>query len=485
MSLHLRSLDLKRANGATDEEFNPYLGGPFAPTYDELTLRDLDVEGEIPGDLNGVYVRNGPNPQFEPIGRYHWFDGDGMVHAVHFHDGTADYRNRWVRTGAFERERAEGRAIWSGIMEPFEVNPGSAERDSANTDLVLCGDRLLALWYRAGAPYALDPVTLETLGTEDFGGLLRSEVSAHAKVDQATGELMFFDYGIKPPYMRYGVVGPDGALKHFTGVDLPGPRLPHDMAITEHHSILMDLPLVNDPKAASAGRHRLLFDRTLRSRFGVIPRYGDGDQVRWFDAEPCYIYHSINAFEDGDEIVLDVCRVKQPKPRSDQQGPLAQMLTYLRLDAHVHRYRFDTRTGATREGPLDDDNSEFPSVNLSRVGRAARFAYNMHISPEKTLLFDGLVKYDLEDGATDTYWFGDGRWGSEAPFAPRPGATAEDDGYLVSYVYDEREQRSDVAILDATDVAAGPVATVKLPVRVPLGFHATWVPGERLPGGSA
>jgi carotenoid cleavage dioxygenase-like enzyme len=388
MSLHLETVEAPSASA------NPYLVGPYAATHDEVTLDDLEVMGEIPHDLNGVYVRNGPNPQFDPRGRYHWFDGDGMLHALHLADGQAVYRNRWIRTEAFERERREG----------------------------------------------------------------------------------------GPP--RYGVVGAEGAVKHFVPIDLPGPRLPHDMAITERHAILMDLPLFNDPAAAKAGRFKLFFDGGIPSRFGVIPRYGDADSIRWFDAEPCFIYHSVNAWDEGDEVVLDVCRVKKPEPRSDLDGPLAQMLSYLRLDAHLHRYRFDLRTGRTSEQPLDDDNTEFPSVNLGMVGEKTRFAYTMHISPEKTLLFDGLMKYDVDSGSAETYWYGDGRWGSEAPFAPRPGSSSEDDGYVLSYVYDEREERSDVEVLDARDVTAGPVCTIRLPVRVPLGFHATWVPGERLAGAS-
>ena len=211
MSLHLDRIDL---SAAIENGENPYLTGPYAVTHDELTLRDLEVVGEIPDDLNGVYVRNGPNPQFEPQGRYHWFDGDGMVHAVHFADGRATYRNRWIRTDGFEREREAGRPLWRGIIEPFESNPpGEPEKDAANTSLVFHNERLLALWYRSGKPYALDPVTLETLGAEDFDGTLRCEVSAHAKADEHTGELCFFDYGMKPPYMRYGVVGPDGVVR--------------------------------------------------------------------------------------------------------------------------------------------------------------------------------------------------------------------------------------------------------------------------------
>lgn len=480
MSLHLDSLK-------TVTQPNPYLQGPYAPRDDELTLRDLTVlEGEIPDDLNGVYVRNGPNPQHEPVGRYHWFDGDGMMHAVHFADGSATYRNRYVRTEAFERESEAGQPLWQGIMEPFAGNPAHApEKDTANTDVIFHRDRLLATWYRAGKPYALDPVTLETIGATDFGGALRCEVSAHAKVDERTGELMFFDYGLTPPYMRYGVVALEGTMRHFVGIDLPGPRLPHDMAITERYSILMDLPLTNDPEAQREGRHRLLFNGDMPSRFGVIPRFGAPEDVRWFEADPCYIYHSVNAFEDGDEIVLDVCRVTRPRPITSVEGELAQMLSYLRPETHLHRYRFDLRTGRTVERQLDDDLSEFPSIPQALTGRRTRYAYNMHINNDETLLFDGLMKYDLEHGTAQTYWFGDGRWGSEAPFAPRPDSRAEDDGYVVSYVYDEREQRSDVVVLDAADLSAGPICRVKLPVRVPLGFHATWVPGDRLPGGSA
>jgi carotenoid cleavage dioxygenase-like enzyme len=292
-------------------------------------------------------------------------------------------------------------------------------------------------------------------------------------------------YGVEPPYMRYGVVGPDGVIKHFVPIDLPGPRLPHDMAITGRHSILMDLPLVNDTEAQRQGRYRLIFEREMPSRFGVMPRYGRGDEVRWFEADPCYIYHAINAWEEGDEVVLDVCRVKQPRPHPDFTGPLAQMLTYLRLDAHVHRFRFDLASGHTTEEVVDDENSEFPAINLGFNGARARYAYNMHISPSATLQFDGLMRYDLEKGVAETRWFGPGRWGSEAAFAPRPGASTEDDGYLVSYVYDELAGHTEVLVLDAADVCGDAVCRVKIPARVPLGFHATWVPGERLPGGSA
>jgi carotenoid cleavage dioxygenase len=471
--------------GAWELTGNPYLAGVFGPVDEERTDDRLQVIGELPPDLDGVYLRNGPNPRLDPLGRYHWFDGDGMVHAVRFHDGHASYRNRWIRTRGFAAEDGADTALFNGVMENPAANPRLGLRlplkDSANTDLVAFRDRVLALWYLAGEPYALDPVTLDTIGVEDFAGTRTCQVSAHAKVDERTGELMFFDYGPTPPFMRHGVVGPDGAVTHLVDIDLPGARLPHDMAITANHSILMDLPLVADPVAARQGRHKIMFDNSMPARFGVIPRHGAGDSVRWFEAEPCYVYHSVNAWEEGDEVVLDLCRVTKPAPRGDAVGPLAKMLSYLRLDAHLYRYRFNLRTGAVIEQQLDDDNTEFPTMDARKLGTPTRFAYNMRISEEATLLFDGVVKYDTETGATDRHWFGPGRWGSEAPFAPRAGGTAEDDGWLVSFVHDEGEDRSEVVVLDASDLAAGPVARVVLPARVPIGFHATWVRGDQLP----
>ena len=460
---------------------NPYLLGAYAPVDDEVTLDDLEVIGDIPAELDGVLVRNGPNPQFWPPRRYHWFDGDGMLHAARIRDGRVAYRNRWVRTEAFQRESSAERAMWTGIMEPVVGNPPDLPlKDTANTDVVLFHNRVLALWYLTGKPYAIDPLSLTTLSAEDFRGTLRCDVSAHAKVDEHTGELLFFDYGPRPPYMRYGVVGAGGAVEHLVDIDLPGPRLPHDMAITEHFAILMDLPLVNDPEAARQGRHKLYFDRNLPARFGVIPRRGEGDAIRWFDAEPCYVYHTINAWEEGDEVVLDLCRVSRPAPSQHTAGPLAKMLSYLRLDAHLHRYRFHLGTGAVREEPLDDASTEFPSIDLRSLGRRSRYAYNVRISPEPTLLFDAIVKYDTVAKTSQAYEMGAGRWASEAPFAPKPGGTAEDDGWVLSFVYDENEQRSELVILDAHDITLGPVARVLIPRRIPIGFHACWAPGERL-----
>lgn len=474
-------------NVALDTSDNPYLMDGYAPVDTEIDAEHLTVIGEIPSDLNGLYVRNGPNPQHAPGGRYHWFDGDGMLHAIHFRDGTASYRNRWVRTIGFQRESQAGRSLYTGMIEPSDGNPTDgilrphyrSLKDTANTDVIFHNGNLMALWYLAGEPYRIDPDTLATLEPEDWGGKRQGCVSAHAKVDEHTGELLFFDYGPQAPYMWYGVVTADGVLRHYVPVPLPASRLPHDMAVTEHYSILMDLPLFADPDVFAAGRHKLVFDADLPTRFAVIPRYGGTAEVRWFEADPCYIYHTINAWEDGEQIVMDVCRTRRPQPPAKPiTGPLESLLEYLRLDAQWYRYRFDLRTGKTSEGALDDLNTEFPVINTTRLGQPTRYSYHVAIENSYTTLFDGIVKYDNQGGGGTRFDFGPGRWGSEAPFAPRDGAVDEDDGYLVSFVYDERDGHSECLILDAGTMSE--VGRVLIPQRIPNGFHACWVPQDAL-----
>lgn len=461
---------------------SPYLEGPYAPTSDEVDVALTPLEGSIPEDLAGVFVRNGPNPRFPAPGRHHWFDGDGMLHAVELAGGRARYRNRYVRTEGFRREEEAGRALWSGLIEPVGNNPaGAPYKDTSNTDVVCFGGGLLTLWYVCGAGYRVDAHSLETGAplVEPDGRRLR--LSAHAKVDRATGELLFFDYGPHPPFMRYGVIDRSGQVTHLTSVELPGPRLPHDMAVTERYSVLMDLPVYPRPEALRQKRWLVAYHRDQPARFGVIPRRGDGAEVRWFEAEPCYVYHVVNAWEEGSAIVMIGCRCDEPMPEPDpSDGAYARALANLRLRAHLHRWTFDLETGQTTEERLDDVNCEFPTIDDGRLGRRSRFGYAVTIPDTRTLFFDGIVKYDLEGDRGGTLRYGPGRFGSEAPFAPRVGATEEDDGYLLSFVDDRAADRSELWIVDARDVEAGPVARLGVPHRVPLGFHACWAPASEL-----
>jgi carotenoid cleavage dioxygenase len=309
-------------------------------------------------------------------------------------------------------------------------------------------------------------------------------ISAHPKVDEATGEQLFFEYGTDPPYMTYGVVGPDGDLRHHVPIALPGPRLPHDMAITERYAILQDLPLYHDSDALAIGRHKIAFHPEIPARFGVIPRRGAPDELCWFEAAPCFLYHVVNAWEEGDEVVMVGCRYVPPTDASgriDAEG-MARMIARLEVDARLYRWRFDLRSGRTHEEAIDAGrNVEFPTTSTALTGRRTRWAYTMVQTRERPL-FRGIVRHDLETGAAEEHSDGPGAFYSEAPFAPRDGGIAEDDGYLVSFVWNGAAGRSELHVLDAREVARGPIARVVLPQRVPLGFHATWIPASRLAG---
>lgn len=457
-----------------------YIEGPYAPVPDETAADDLEVIGQIPRELRGSFVQNNPNPRFQPRGLYHWFDGDGMVHGVHLADGRASYRNRWIRTAGLAADEAAGEALTRGILEPFEPGDPHPDKDTANTDLIVHSGKLLALWWLGGQPMHLSNPGLETVGPEDFNGTLRCGVAAHPKVDPRTGELIFFDYSVyRRPYLRYGVADAEGRVVHQVDVDIPEPSLFHDIAITENYTVLMDLPMTWDAAKIAQGKRRVRFHRDRPARFGIVPRRGAS--VRWFEAPACYSYHTVNAWEEVNErgeacVVLLGCRIEDPIPRlPHDREPTIPRLYFLRLHPFYHRWRFNLDTGAVTEEPLDDAPTEFPRMNDERLGLKTRYSYHPRIAPQPTLMFDGCIKYDLE-GATQAHTWGEHCVGGETVFAPRPGGTDEDDGWVMTYVSDRREGTSELVILDARDVSAGPVARVKVPRRVPIGFHAQWAP---------
>lgn len=474
---------------------HPYLHGTFAPIAHEADGEDLEVIGELPSDLHGAYFLNGPNQRFKPEFRYHYYDGDGFLRGIFFRDGKAQFKSRWVHSMAYDVESQEGRNIWPGLAGPYDFSlPGSPIKDNSNTDVIFYNGKLLTLWYMAGVPYVIDPETMETKGAEDFGGQLTHSLSAHSKVDPATGELLYFTYGDEPPYMRYGIADPAGNLVHEVPIDIPGPRSPHDLGVTENYVILHDLPLFHDVELLKRHNRRVLnFHRDLPARFGILPRRGAADEIKWFDADPCYILHIVNSWEEGDWVIMDGCRQPHPEIELDPvDGPLGAMMAYRRRVHVLHRWRFNMVTGETREEQLDDLNTEFPMANPLYLGRKSRFSFNQYLPlPREGSLsgrcqtFDALCKYDTEAGTMQRYDYGDAVYGNEAPMAPRRGATAddpEDDGYVVTFTVDRKDWKSECLVFDARDVAMGPIARIKLPQRVPTGFHSTWVSGEDLWG---
>jgi len=434
----------------------------FAPVTDELTEFDLPVEGAIPAELDGWYLRNGPNPRQATA---HWFTGDGMIHGIELRDGKAvSYRNRWTRTDRAADALGEPHVA---ADQPEEVNPfGSA----ANTHVIEHAGRILAL-VESSLPTCLSP-ELETLGRFDFGGKLRSPMTAHPKVDPVTGELVFFGYNIfGPPYVRYHVADRSGDLIKSEDITFGGPVMVHDFNITENYVVWMDLPVVFDMEMAMQGLFPFAWKPDYGSRVGVMPRSGGDADIRWFDVEPCYVFHPMNAFENGaggDRIVLDVVRHPDMFVR-EQIGPAASSAPTL------DRWTIDLTAGKVIEERLDDHGQEFPRVDDRVVGRRHRYGYSTGAGVDNGIEFQGLLKHDLALGSVEVHDVGPTRNAGEGVFVAASPEAGEDEGWVLSVVYDAERDGSDLVIIDATSFAGPPVATVQLPQRVPFGFHGSWV----------
>jgi len=455
---------------------SPYLEGSFAPVADEISVERLAVVGALPPELDGIYLRNGPNPQFPPLGKHAWADGDGMVHAVALHDGGASYRNRWVRTKGFELERKRGKALWTGALErPQFDHPDGATKSTANTALVFHAGRLLALQDN-GDPYEVDPRELRTEGPYTFGRRLRHALCAHPKIDPGTGEM--FAFGASPiakPHLVFSTVAADGELTHTTAIDLPHGVWMHDFALSERFAVFMNHPYTYDIRRMLRGEPLAAFEPERGSFLGLLPRRASGNEVRWFAIPPCFALHVVNAWDDGDDaVVVEACH-------RGSIDPLAESEARATDPPFLWRWRIDLRTGRVREEQLDDRPAELPRLNDAYVGRKARFAYAAQLRRDVALpLASGLLKYDLTNGGAETHAHGANRNGGEATFVPRPGARDEDDGWLVALVHDEAEARSELVVIDARDFPAAPLARVILPQRVPHGFHGVWVAREAL-----
>ena len=457
----------------------PALTGSFAPVFEEEVLTDLPVKGEIPKDLSGVYLRNGPNPRFEPKGIYHPFDGDGMIHAAQFRDGKVTYRNKWVRTEGWQKNDETGKENYWGVMSSLKGRDDMPMNDTANTDVIGHGGKALATWYLAGQPYLLDPMTLETVGVGDYTRGPGNGMSAHPKVDEATGELMFFDYFDFHPHMAYGVVNAEGELVHHVPIELPGDRLPHDMGITANYSILHDLPVFHCPEALKAGRHKILFDASLPARFGVIPRRGASDSIKWFEFSPCFLYHVVNCWDEGDEVVMVACRYMPVRLEdgSIDEVKTAKRIANLGMDARLWRYRMNLKTGEGTEECLNAEyNIEFPGYNSAYTGRKSQWAYVVDHDPD-ILRWTGIRKFNTDTGECTGAW-SDGHddcWYSEPWFAPADGAVDEDHGYVITMVWHDGDKRQEMQVFDARALNDGPLARIEIPHRVPSGFHACWM----------
>jgi carotenoid cleavage dioxygenase-like enzyme len=458
-----------------ESDVNPFLRGNFAPFRMEGDAPDLEVVGELPRDLNGTFYRNGPNAAFEPLGRYHWFDGDGMIHAIRLQGGRASYRNRWVKSDGLLEERRAGHSLYPGLLEMSAAEMPSF-KNTANTNIVQHAGKLLALM-EAALPTRLDPDTLATIGVEDFDGRLASAMTAHPKLDPETGEMLFFGYSPFPPFLQYHIVDASGALARSEVIDVPWPSMIHDFAVTRDEVVFILCPLVFSFEDLGRRGSPFTWEPERGTRLGVMPRRGTSAEVRWFETDASYVFHPMNAYREGDEVVVDVARYDRLLFMStnasrdpDWQGD---------GEARLHRWRLDLGRGTIAGRRLDDRPGEFPRVDERRLGRKYRFGYfaaRGANDDEAMPIFSAIRKIDVENGTCVTRELGMGNGAGEPLFVPRTDAADEDDGYVICLAYDRAENRSDFLVLEARDIAGPPIATVRLPHRVPYGFHGSWVP---------
>ncbi len=431
---------------ANDQPF--WLTGNFAPTMDEVTDNNLKVTGKIPEELNGRYFRNGANPKHGDTP--HWFLGDGMIHGVELSNGKANwYRNRWVKTPVLEAKDSDA-------MESL----GDLSQSLANTHIVGHAGKILAL-EEGHWPFELSH-DLETIGPHNYGNKLGTGMTAHPKICPATGEMLFFGYGVMPPFLTYHRVSAAGELVQSEPIEVPGATMVHDFNITRNHVIFMDLPLTFNFENMAAGIP-IQWSDDYGARLGVMPRDGKNSDVVWYDIDPCYVYHPLNAYEDGDDIVIEVCRMAHSmKPGAAEVPPM------------MHRWTIHPKTGSVSESQVDDRSVEFPRVPDSLIGLRHRYGYTAEFGSSQPYAV-AFRKYDMNNGNSVAHELRDGCMGGEPVFVPAANAGDEDSGYLLSYIFDQHNKQSELVIVDAATMDNEPVARIHIPARIPAGFHGSWI----------
>jgi len=434
-----------------------FLAGNYAPVTDELTVFDLAVSGAIPPSLAGRYLRNGSNPKSGGAG--HWFFGDGMVHGIRLDGGKAEwYRNRYVQTTKLR----------TGLEATDPEAMFDPTASAANTHVLAHAGRIWAL-EEGHLPYELS-AELDTLGCDNFDGKLTTAFTAHPKLCPETGELHFFGYSPVAPFLTYHVLDASGALVHSAEIKVAAGTMMHDFMITRDHAIFMDLPVVFDLSNMQAP---LKWDESYGARIGIVPRMGTDADVQWFEIDPCYVFHPLNAYVDGDTVVCDVGRHDYMWRDSMNDFP----------PSYMHRWTFDLAKGTSGEQQLDGHAHAFPRVDDRVVGLKHRYGWGVTSrggGPAALGDAGKVVKWDLETGAQGHYDFGPQGFPGEFVFVPDDDAAGEDEGWAIGLVYDAAEDSSDLVILDASAPGTDPVARIHLPQRVPFGFHGGWVDDSAL-----
>ncbi|GAA0484816.1 carotenoid oxygenase family protein [Parasphingorhabdus litoris] len=443
---------------------HPYLTGIHKPMTEEVTLAELQVDGEIPTQLDGRYLRIGPNPVSAPDeASYHWFVGDGMAHGIRITEGKAEwYRNRWIRSNA----------VSDGLGEERKPGTRKPRTDTANTNIVEIGGRTFAIVEAGGFPVELTD-ELETVAHNPFDGTLHNAFSAHPHLDPKTGEMHAICYDA--PVMDtvwHVVLGPDGKVKREEPIPVKqGPSI-HDCQITENHVLVFDLPATFSMKRMLAG-YAFPYDWNPehKARVGLCPRNGSGADTIWCDVEPCYVYHPANAFESEDgKVIVDVVVHESTYARTTF-GPGGEW-------SRLERWTIDPVSKKVDRKILNDRAQEFPRYDERLTTSDYRYIYSIALAGEPDQLDmagNELFKHDLQTGETAVRHFGENRHPGEFVFVPLSPDADEDDGWLIGLVIDMNNETTELQILKANDFTGEPQAVIHVPHRIPPGFHGNWV----------
>ena len=427
---------------------NPYLEGNFAPVREIVSADRLKVTGVIPKELTGLYVRNGPNPMGSPNAKkYHWFQGTGMLHGIRIEEGKALwYKNRLVQSGGF----------------------------TSNTHIISHANKIYAVNEAGGRPVEID-TKLDSKDSQPFQGTLRTGFSAHPKLDLITGELhaMCYDYASDMDNVHHVVVAGDGRVKSTRAIPLPSRSMLHECAITENYVLILDLSILFSFYKLGRGYFPFSWNDEHQARIGLLDRHGSSSDVKWFDIDPCYIFHTVNAHEDAQgNVVLDAMRYQRLFD-DDWNGPFGEH------PALLTRWSLNVSRGTAEEQQLDDIPTEFPRIHPDLAGQFNRYGYCLGVGAAKNPDFGRIIKYDLANGSSEVVELGVEKMAAEPVFIPTENQESEDEGYLVTYVYDKTVDKSELVIFNAQDLKSGPIAKIGLPQRVPFGFHGSWIEGEK------
>ena len=441
---------------------HPFLTGIHAPLHDERTITDIQVTGTIPPELNGRYVRNGPNP-FAPDPRgHHWFLGDGMVHGVCLKNGKALwYRNRYIRTTMLEAQGGPKAA----------PGPRRGEREVINTNVIQHAGKTLAIVEANAFPQELT-YELDAVSTYDFEGTLKGPFSAHPHLDPLTGELHVVTYdAMVQDTVWHVVVGPEGKVIREEPIPVrDGPSI-HECTITKNYVVIFDLPVTFSMKALIAGEQfPYKWNPEHPARVGLMPRKGTADEIIWCDVDPCYVFHVANSYEREDGVVIIDGSVHETMFAGGPDGPNGKQLG-------MERWEVDPVARKVKRTTVDSAPQEFHRPDERYFGQPYSLSWSLGLPGDDSAFVGSapIYRYDMAGGPRQAHDFGPGRVPGEFVFVPRSADAPEGDGWVMGYVIDRNTDTTDLVILDASDMSKPPVASVHIPHRIPPGFHGNWL----------